>query len=271
MKTIEELKTDSSTFSIGLAMGDGWNIVSKYLGYYILGGIVAIVIGGAAGMIPFVGSFANSLVLSPCLMGGAIYVTWQISKGKGWADFGDMFKGFKSLQAISISSAIQFVIGALLTVLVFFNFLSEMIEIFKLSQSADMFTRQEELRDAFLGLVTNSKFIVSLLILSAALLFMAVLWAFKLHFIIIYKMEAWPAMEMSRRIARHNIWQLIGFFIVMGLILIISAIPCGIGLLFTWPWFIGSTYSAFAQITDCDRADEEINAEMFDFMADKKD
>lgn len=133
-----------------------------------------------------------------------------------------------------------------------------------------MFTKQEQIGNAFLDLIRNSKFVVSLLLLMVALLFISVLWAFKTHFIIIYKMQAWPAMEMSRRIARHNFFQLLGYFILMGIILIISAIPCGIGLLFTLPWMIGATYSAFAQITQCDRSNE-INEEMFDFMADKKD
>jgi hypothetical protein len=270
MKTIEELKTDNTVFSIGQAMSDGWNIVSKHLGYYILGGFIAIVIGGAVGIVPFVGGIANNLILSPCLMAGAVYVTWRISNGKGWTDFGDMFKGFNYLQPIVISTLIQGVITLALGLLVFLNFLPEIIDLFKLSQNADMFTRQEEIKDAFLALVTNGKFIVSLLILAAVLLFIFALWVFKTHFIVIYKMQAWPAMEMSRRIARHNLWQLIGYFILMTFIIVISAIPCGIGLLFTMPWFIGSTYSAFAQITHCDRADE-INAEMFDFMADKKD
>jgi hypothetical protein len=269
MKTLDELKTDKSTFSIGQALSDGWNIVSKHLGYYILGGVIAVVIGGAVGIIPFAGSIANNLILSPCLMAGAVYVTWRISLGKGWTDFGDMFKGFKYLQPIVISTLIQGVITAALVLLVFFNFLSELIDIFKLSQSADMFTRQDELGNAFLDLIRNSKFVVSLLLLMVALLFISVLWVFKSHFIIIYKMQAWPAMEMSRRIARHNLFQLLGFFILMGFILIISALPCGIGLLFTLPWFIGATYSAFAQITHCDQ--DEINKDMFDFMAEKKE
>jgi hypothetical protein len=268
MKTLEELQTDKSTFSIGLALSDGWNLVSKHLGFYILAGVIAVLIGGAAGAIPFAGQIANNLVLSPCFMGGAVYITWRISNGKGWADFGDMFKGFGFLQPIFISTFIQFVITTALGLLVFFNFLPELIDIFKLSQSADMFTRQEELGNAFLDLIRNSKFVVSLLLLMVALLFITVLWVFKTHFIIIYKMQAWPAMEMSRRIARHNLFQLLGFFILMGFILIISAIPCGIGLLFTLPWLIGATYSAFAQITHCD---QEINKESFDFMADKKE
>jgi hypothetical protein len=269
MKTLAELQTDKTTFSIGQALGDGWNLVSRNLGYYILGAVVTLAIVIAVGLIPFVGDIANNLILSPCLMGGAVYVTWRISNGKGWTDFGDMFKGFNFLQPIFISSFIQYVISAALALLVFFNFLPDLIDIFKLSQRGDIFTRQEELANAFLDLIRNSKFVVSLLLLTVSLLFIAVLWAFKIHFIIIYKMQAWPAMEMSRRIARHNLFQLLGFFILMGFILIISAIPCGIGLLFTMPWMIGATYSAFAQITNCDR--EEINKEMFDFMAGKKE
>lgn len=269
MKTLAELETDKFTFSIGLALSDGWNLVSKNLGYYILGGIITMVIAFGVGIIPFVGGIVNNLILSPCLMGGAVYVTWRISRGKGWTDFGDMFKGFSFLQPIAISTLIQGIVTTALAVLVFFNFLQELVDIFKLSQNSDMFTRQEELSNAFLRLFLDSRFLVSMFILMAALLFISAMWAFKIHFIIIYKMQAWPAMEMSRRIARHNLWQLIGLFILMSVILIISALPCGIGLLFTLPWLIGATYSAFAQITHCDRADE-INEEMFDFMADKK-
>ena len=269
MKTLAELQTDKSTFSIGQALSDGWTLVSKSLGYYILGGIIAIAIGMGVGIIPFVGGIVNNLILSPCLMAGAVYVSWRISNGKGWTDFADMFKGFSFLQPLVISTLIQAAATTILTVVVFFNFIPELIRIFKLSQGADIFTKQDELRDAFMQLV-DGKFVVSLLILMVALLFITVLWAFKTHFIIIYKMQAWPAMEMSRRIARHNLFQLLGFFILMGFILIISALPCGIGLLFTLPWFIGATYSAFAQITHCDQKDE-INEEMFDFMGNKKE
>ncbi len=122
MKTLAELETDKSTFSIGLALSDGWNLVSKNLGYYILGGIITMVIAFGVGIIPFVGGIVNNLILSPCLMGGAVYVTWRISKGKGWTDFGDMFKGFNFLQPIAISTLIQSVITTALAILVFFNF-----------------------------------------------------------------------------------------------------------------------------------------------------
>jgi uncharacterized membrane protein len=270
MKTLTELETDKTTFSIGLALGDGWNLVSKHLGYYILGAVVTAAILFGVGLIPIVGDVATNVILSPCLMGGAIYVSWRISNGKGWSDFGDMFKGFSFLQPIAISGLIVWVVTLALMLLVFFNFLPDLAKIFEMAQRANKFSRQEELVRVLMDLIGNGKFIVSVLILTAALFFINALWAFKNHFIVIYKMQAWPAMEMSRRIARHNLWQLIGLFVLMSLIIIISAIPCGIGLLFTMPWLIGATYSAFAQITHCDRADE-INKDMFDFMAEKKD
>jgi len=270
MKSLEALKTDHTTFSIGQALTDGWALVSKHLGYYILGGFISIVIGGAVGIIPFAGGFANNLIISPCFMASAIWITWRISKGYGWTDVGDIFKGFNYLQPVFISTLIQSVVSALLAIIVFFNFLPELYDIFKLAQSADMFAKQDELKDAFLKFMLDGKFLVSFLLLMVTLIFISALWVFKIHFIIIYKMQAWPAMEMSRRLARHNLLPLIGFFILMGFIIIISALPCGIGLFFTLPWLIGSTYSAFAQITDCDQP-EEIDKEMFDFIADKKE
>lgn len=269
MKTLDELKTDRSTFSIGQALSDGWDLVSKYLGYYILGGILSVLIGMAAGLIPFVGNIADSLILSPCLMAGAIYVTWRISNGNGWTDFGDMFKGFNFLSPIVISTLIQTAAALALAALFLLNYIEEIIQLYKLSQGSGGYNNREEIQ-AVLRQMLNAGALLSFLLLMAALLFIYAVWAFKSHFIVIYKMQAWPAMEMSRKIASNNLLRLIGFFLLMGIIIIVSALPCGIGLLFSLPWLIGSTYSAFAQITNCDQAGE-INAKMFDFVEDKKE
>lgn len=268
MKTIEQIKTDRSTFSIGQAFSDGWNLVSKNLGYYILGGVVALIIGGAAGIVPYVGDIAANLILSPCLMAGAVYVTWRISKGEGWTDFGDMFKGFKFLQPVAFATLIQFTAYLLIGGLFLLSNINELIKLYELSQGINAFDNREEMKTILLQLF-NPTFILLFILMMIAFLFIGITWAFKNHFIVIYNMQAWPALDMSRRIASHNLFSMIGFFLLMGIIIIISAIPCGIGLLFTLPLMIGATYSAFAQITNCDEADE-INEEMFDFMGDGK-
>ncbi len=255
MKSIAELKTDRSSFSIGTALSEGWALVSKHLGFYILGGIIAVLIGGAAGMIPFVGSLANSLILSPSFMAGAIFITWRISKGIPWIDFGDMFKGFNYLAQIMISSLIETVVMVLLVVIFLFNFLPEIIDLITLSQGQGFYDNRDEMEAIARGFF-NTKAILLFLLLMVASLLVAVIWAFKIHFIVIYKMEAWPAMELSRKISTNNLFQLIGLFILLGLIILISILPCGIGLLFSLPLSIGAVYSAFAQITHCDQPDE---------------
>jgi hypothetical protein len=269
MKTLEQLETDRSVFSIGQALSDGWNLVSKHLGYYILGGIIAVVTGMAVSIIPIAGSAANSLILSPCFMAGAVFVTWRISNGIPWTDFGDMFKGFNFLGPVLISTVIQFAASMGLTALILMNYLEEIADLISLSQGSGAFENQNEMK-AILERMFDARFVVMFIALIIALLFIAAIWAFKNHFIIIYKMQAWPAMEMSRKIATNNLLRLMGLFLILGIIIVISALPCGIGLLFSLPLMIGATYSAFAQITHSDQPDE-INEDMFDFLSGKKE
>ncbi len=268
MKTLEELNTDHSTFSIGKALSDGWSIVKQSIGYYILGGIISILIGMVLGIIPFVGGLANQLIVAPCLMAGAVYVTWRISKGTPWTDLGDMFKGFKYLTPIMVSSLIQGAIMITLAGLFLLNYINEIIELVKLSQGSGAYRNQEAMKDILVSFL-NPQSVLLFLGLMIVLLFISVIWIFKTHFIVVYNMQGWPAMEMSRKIAARNFFPLVGFLILIGIIVIISAIPCGIGLLFTLPLSIGATYSIFAQITHCDQSDE-VNEEMLDFLGDNR-
>jgi hypothetical protein len=265
MKSIEELQTDRSTFSIGEAFTSGWNLVSKYLGLYIAAGIITVLIGGAAGLIPFIGSLINSLILSPCFMASAVFITWRISMGIGWTDFGDMFKGFKFLSQIMVSSLIQMVVMVFFLVLFFFNMLPQIFDLVTLSQSQDVYNNQDEIKALLMGFL-NAKTIILFSLFMIAVLLVSVIWAFKTHFIVIYKMEAWPAMELSRKICTRNLFPMIGLFLLLFIVIIISAIPCGIGLLFTLPLSIGAVYNAFSQITHCHQPDEV----KFDFMGEGK-
>lgn len=265
MKTIEQLQETKGTFSIGQAIGDGWNLVSKHLGYYIGAGIITFIIGVVAGMIPFVGGLANDLIISPCFMASAIFITWQISKGYGWNDFGLMFKGFSYATPVLVATLIQAAITVAIGLLCSFNLWPEILKLWELSQGNDVYENREEIEAIARGVFFNTQNILLFALFLLSMLLIYAVWAFKIHFVIVYKMEAWPAMQLSRRVATPNLLRIIGLFIVLGLILAVSAIPCGIGLLFSLPLSIGATYSAFAQITGSDEPDE-INNDMFDFM-----
>ncbi len=263
MKSLVELEEERVTFSIGQAISDGWTLVAKNLGFYILGGIITVAIGMVLGFIPFVGSIANNLIVSPCLWAGGVYVTWLIANGSGWTDFGDMFKGFKFLTPVIISALIQGVVSIIIALLFFFNFIPDLIELYKLLQSGNAYTNQEEIKE-FAKIFLSGKSFILFALFMIAMLIIGIIWAFKTHFIVIYKLQAWQAMEMSRKISTNNFFQLVGLFLLLGIIILISVIPCGIGLFFSLPLMIGAFYSAFNQITHCSQINDSVD-DLFDF------
>ena len=266
MKSIEELRETKGTFAISQAISDGWRLVSQHLGYYIGAGVIVMIIGMFAGVIPWVGSLINNLIVSPCFAASAIYITWRISKGYGWTDFGDMFKGFSYATPVLISTLIQSFVMVLIGLLCFFSLIPELVDLWELSQGSGAYQNQDEIAELFRSIFFNTKNILLFCLFLLALLLLSAVWAFKIHFIVVYKMDAWPAMELSRRVTTPNLLRLVVLYIIIGLIVIVSALPCGIGLLFSLPLSIGAIYSAFAQITGSDQPDENSNY-MFDFMA----
>ena len=268
MKSIEELRETKGTFYIGKAISDGWRIVSKQLGYYIGAGVITVLISMFVGVIPYGGSILNNLVVSPCFAASAIFITWRISKGYAWTDFGDMFKGFSYATPVLISTLIQSFVMVLIGLLCFFSLIPQLVDLFELSQGSGAYQNQEEIIDLVQSIFFNTQNILLFGLFMLAILLLSAVWAFKIHFIVVYKMDPWPAMELSRRVATPNLLRLVGLFIIIGLIVIVSALPCGIGLLFSLPFSIGAVYSAFAQITGSDQPDE--NNYMFDFMAGEK-
>jgi hypothetical protein len=263
MKSLEELKSTRSSFAIGQALSDGWALVNRHLGYYIIGGILAFLIGMSVSFIPYVGSIANSLIISPCFMAGAIYITWHISKGIAWTDIGDIFKGFKYSKPIMVFSLIKTLVAAALFLLFMFSFIPLFIKLFELSQDPEIYSKNKEVELIVREIFTaRGALLFSLFLL--LLLFVNAIWAFTNHFIVIYNLQGWEAMEMSRKVTSQHLLPIIGLFILLGVIIFISAIPCGIGLLFSLPLSIGAIYSAFAQITNCDIADPD--SKMFDFI-----
>ena len=265
MKSIEELRETKGTFSIGQAISDGWRIVSKQLGYYIGAGVITVLISMFVGIIPYGGSILNNLVVSPCFAASAIFITWRISKGYAWTDFGDMFKGFSYATPVLISTLIQSFAMALIGLVCFFSLIPQLVDLFELSQGSGAYQNQEEIIELLRSIFFNTKNILLFCLFMLAILLLSAVWAFKIHFIVVYKMDAWPAMELSRRVTTPNLLRLVGLFIIIGLIVIVSALPCGIGLLFSLPLSFGAIYSAFAQITGSDQPDED--SHMFDFMA----
>ncbi len=69
-------------------------------------------------------------------------------------------------------------------------------------------------------------------------IYLAIGYAMTIPLIVDRKMSPWQAMETSRKAIHGEWWKIFGLFIVVGLILMVSMVPLGLGLIWTWPMFI---------------------------------
>ncbi len=256
MKSIEEVVSDNSQIAVIDAIKTGWQLVSKSMGLYIVAFIVMIAISVVSSFIPIIGSLANGLILSPGLTAGFILVSWMIHKGEGWSEFGKWFKGFDYIKDLIIQAAIYLGVVMIISVALLLKFIPQFMELMKLSSGAGAMSNQEEIRDLMLSMLSGSN-ILMFLLAGLIIAFVSIIWIFRMHFVVVYKMSAWPSMEASRKVAQRNFLQLIAFFILIFIINAAGAMACGLGLLVTVPLTYTSLYAAFAQLTDCGGLMEE--------------
>ena len=77
--------------------------------------------------------------------------------------------------------------------------------------------------------------IIGLVLLVIPGLYLSIGYAFAMVLMIDKDMGIWEAMETSRKAVTKHWFKIFGFFFVLGLIMIVSAIPLGIGLIWTMP------------------------------------
>ncbi len=69
-------------------------------------------------------------------------------------------------------------------------------------------------------------------------IYLVVGYALTIPLIIDKGLSPWQAMETSRKVIHKIWWKMAGLFVVVGLILLVSLLALGIGLIWTWPMFI---------------------------------
>jgi uncharacterized membrane protein len=228
---------------------EGYEIFKKnaggFIGYTVLYFVITIILG----FIPLV-NLANSIIISPCLVFGFYLVAKKVSEGT-IPDFGLFFKGFDYFGKIIVINLIIFaiILACILPILfmIGFNFLS-------FSNSSDT---AEAIRNIF-----TSTSITLILVFILALIFITSCWIFATQFAVFHNMESWQAMEISRKLVMKNWLMIFLFLIVLGVIAIIGAMFCGIGLIVAIPLIYCSLYASFkdlAGIPGEDNSDEIAN------------
>lgn len=80
--------------------------------------------------------------------------------------------------------------------------------------------------------------IIGLLLLILPGIYLMVAYYMALPLVVEKGLSPWQAMEVSRKTVSHHWFRMVGFLIISSIILIISMIPLGIGLIWTLPMFI---------------------------------
>lgn len=219
---VAQATSKSYSFNLGEYISQGFSIIGKNPGLFIGFAFVYLLIMLVCQIIPFLGA-----IVSPCLVAGFYLAANKQEQGKS-LEFGDFFKGFDYIGQLLLVAVIQ---AGLMIVL--------MIPIGIMMFMSISMMSGDETPFMMIGFVF-------LLMLPAVYLFIS--WGFAPFLIIFHKMEAWPAMEASRKIVSSNWFMFFLFSIVTSFITMLGFLALGFGILYTMPAAMCMYYAAFRDI-----------------------
>lgn len=223
-------------FDFGKYIGDSFGGIGRNVGPFIGFMLIWLMIAFFTQVLPFVGPIASWLIVTPCLTAG-LYLAIQKSHDQEHFDFGIFFKGFDHVGQLALAALLQGLIIIALLIPAGVAFFVAM----------DVTTGTEPDISGFpwwsLG------FLIPVIYLSIA-------WSFTPMLIVFHKMEAWPAMEASRKIISKQWVMFFLLFIVAGIIASLGVVALFIGLLFTIPACYAISYLAFEDIVGLPETEE---------------
>ncbi|WP_020569607.1 BPSS1780 family membrane protein [Neolewinella persica] len=225
----------SYAFNFGDYISRGFSLIGKNPGLFIGYAFVYMLIVMVCQIIPILGPIA-SFVVTPCLTAGFYLAAHKQEEGQT-LEFGDFFKGFDFIGQLILISLIQ--AGLLLLT---------MIPI-----GAMMFFTLDVTSGDDFPILT----VALALLLFLPIVYIMVAWSFAPFLVLFHKMEAWPAMEASRKIISSNWAMFFLFYIVAGFITMLGLIALGFGILYTLPAVMCMYYAAFRDIVGVPGAHSE--------------
>lgn len=247
-KSLESVLANGYSFNLGDYLNKAFRLFGNDAGSYIGFTLVSLVIGFVIGLIPYLGTLAG-LFVNPALNGGWFIFGQKHNTGQQ-RSFSNFFDGFKNppwLQLVigSFISSLFVGIAVLLIILPAGAFIG--MDYFMDLASLKNMRDPEEMTAILSGLFAGKILLVVLLAVLVGCL-IAVLYLFMPLFIIFRGMSFWEAMEASRKVVSKNYIQVLLFLIVLGILLVVGAMICLVGLLVAVPIYFLAVYSAFEDI-----------------------
>lgn len=269
------------------SFGDGWSIIKNdywtYVAMAVVAGITLIivsivlnfinaaiagVISGALGMATsnsgdvartsaaiapevikqVIGIFVTIVVstISGIFLCGIYKSISRVAAG-GRAEFGDLFSGFENLQACLIIAVIMAVIQFVFALVMLFTGVAVGIGALGVGGLGGIVTRDGQINPAIAG-----GLILVFLAFMGIYIVVALIWGALTTFIYPLigerNLPGVDAFMTSVKAGIANVGGLILLLILGGLMLVVGAIPCGLGLPFVFPIYLAAIFSAYRNV-----------------------
>ncbi len=232
-------------FRMGDYISRGFQIMNNNFGMLIGFVLVSAVINFLCQSLPYVGLFL-SMAISPVLSVGYSQFAYMVSRGHK-PDFGEFFKGFSKIGPLLLTYLLVMVVSliAILPGLIIwykagmFEWLVEFMDAYPLFQDIPSLGDMVDMSQFWIGF--------AIMLIGGLVIGLFFAWALKIAWF--FDVGPLEALDASRKLIARNWANMLGFFIISGLIAISGALLCGIGILYTAPAVTCAHFFAFADST----------------------
>ena len=240
----EAILTGNRRLDVGLAFSQGSELFKAHMGILIGSFLLFMLLIMATASVPFVGSCVQITLQGP-LTGGFFILILNLVRARA-ASIGDLFKGFESFGGLFLVTLAQ----ALIVTLVILPGVTLMIGGFVMEVDfGDLEGQNEEavlkaLGAGLLHPLTILGFLSMILlsIISYTLIF------FPLPLLADRKLGFGEAFGLGFQVSKRNFFPIFKLIIIGSLVMAVSLIPCGLGLIFAGPWFYAVMAQAYEQM-----------------------
>lgn len=234
---LEEKINSRINISTGNLIDKSFNLLKTHMGLFAAFLFLTLVISIVGSFIPFIGSVVV-MAVQPFLILGFAIVADQIQHNEP-VEFNDFFKAFKAnyeqiLITMVIIMGITMAAVIILVIIVVIMFGS----VIGLSALADFdMTSMPAGFMAGIGLLY--------LVAMGIFIYLGMIWWFAYHFVYFKKLDAWLAMEASRRFVQGNFGTMFVIGLVFSILHFLTIFTLFFGLLITIPLSYVATYVIF--------------------------
>jgi len=240
----EAILAGNRRLDVGLAFSQGGELFRSHMGILIGSFLLFMLLIIVTASVPIVGSCVQITFQGP-LMGGFFILILNLIR-TGSASIGDLFKGFESFGGLFLITLVQ----SLIMLLVMLPGIALMIGGFVTEvdfRALDWQNEEAVLKALGAGLL-NPLTILGFLSMILLSIISYVLIFFPLPLLADKKLGFDEAFGLGFQVSKRNFFPILILFIIGSLVIGISSIPCGLGLIFAGPWFYAVLAQAYEQL-----------------------